>query len=161
QMKESLYYTASHSTIEEVESLTIYEPSQSKDVDDEPDAINLSAKYLLDHLEQNTIKEIRKLSRVTSSKINHFIFLLINGSYSCICLLQQKKDITSENNKCQFKWLQPFVNDESGEITNEVQPLVNPQKVVGKGRSKAASHKNTTNTTLQETGNKKKRGQYT
>ncbi|CAG8641921.1 23301_t:CDS:2 [Racocetra persica] len=58
QMKESLYYIASCSTIKEVESLTIYEPSQSKDMDDESDAVNLSAKYFLDHLEQNIVEEI-------------------------------------------------------------------------------------------------------
>ncbi|CAG8467433.1 1795_t:CDS:2 [Racocetra persica] len=80
-----------------VESLTIYKLSQSKDVDDEPDAINLSAKYLLNHLKQNTVEEIWKLSRVTSSRINHFIFLLINGSYSCIYLLQQKKGLVCQH----------------------------------------------------------------
>ncbi|CAG8500437.1 5515_t:CDS:2 [Racocetra persica] len=56
--EKSLYYIASYSTIEEVESLTIYKPLQSKDVNDKPDAINLFAKYLLDHLEQNTVKKI-------------------------------------------------------------------------------------------------------
>ncbi|CAG8546934.1 22830_t:CDS:2 [Gigaspora rosea] len=93
QMKESLYYTASRSTIEEVESLTVNEPSQSKDIDNEPDAIYLFAKYLLDHLEQNTINEIWKVSRVTSDRINHFVFLLADGSYGCTCFLQQRKGL--------------------------------------------------------------------
>ncbi|CAG8745198.1 20248_t:CDS:1, partial [Gigaspora rosea] len=74
-------------------SLTVNEPSQSKDIDNEPDAIYLSAKYLLDHLEQNTIDEIWKVSKVTSDRINHFIFLLADGSYGCTCLLQQKKGL--------------------------------------------------------------------
>ncbi|CAG8769070.1 18441_t:CDS:2, partial [Racocetra persica] len=95
---------ASHPTVEEVESLIICESSQSKDMDGELDAVNLSAKCLLDCLEQNTIEEIWKLSRVTSSKINHFVFFLSNGSYSCTCLLQQKK---------------LFNNNETGETTNE------------------------------------------
>ncbi|CAG8653022.1 31755_t:CDS:2, partial [Racocetra persica] len=93
QMKESLYYMASHSIVEEVESLIICESSQSKDMDGELDVVNLSAKCLLDCLERNTIEEIWKLSRVISSKINHFVFLLSNGSYSYTCLLQQKKDL--------------------------------------------------------------------
>ncbi|CAG8846774.1 31367_t:CDS:2, partial [Racocetra persica] len=66
QMKKSLYYMASHSTVEEVESLIICKSSQSKDMDGELDAVNLLAKCLLDRLEQNTIKEIWKLSRITS-----------------------------------------------------------------------------------------------
>ncbi|CAG8839051.1 16143_t:CDS:2, partial [Racocetra persica] len=40
-----------HSTVEEVESLIICESSQSKDMDSELDAVNLSAKCLLDCLE--------------------------------------------------------------------------------------------------------------
>ncbi|RIB03419.1 hypothetical protein C2G38_2225080 [Gigaspora rosea] len=70
QMKERLFYTASCSLIEEVELLTINKPSQSKDIDDEPNAINLSAKYLLDNLKRSTIEEIWKLSRVTSETTN-------------------------------------------------------------------------------------------
>ncbi|CAG8630709.1 8650_t:CDS:1 [Cetraspora pellucida] len=93
QMKKSLYYMASHSTVEEVESLIICELSQSKDMDGELDAVNLSAKCLLDRLERNTIEEIWKLSRVTSSKINHFVFLLSNSLYSYMCPLQQKKGL--------------------------------------------------------------------
>ncbi|CAG8811584.1 8451_t:CDS:2, partial [Cetraspora pellucida] len=75
QMKETLYYTASHATIKEIESLTSYESSQSKDIDNEPDAIILCATYLLKHLEQTSIVKIWKISRVTSHGINHFIFL--------------------------------------------------------------------------------------
>ncbi|RIB10969.1 hypothetical protein C2G38_2204690 [Gigaspora rosea] len=128
QIKKSLFYTASCSTIEEVESFTINEPSQSKDVDDEPDAINLSAKYLLDNLEQSTIEEIWKLSRVTSSRINHFIFLLINGSYSSYCTTLDFKGPTIK--RC--KGLQPFVNNELGETTNEV--FINEMLFYGKVR---------------------------
>ncbi|CAG8534661.1 25020_t:CDS:2 [Cetraspora pellucida] len=55
QMKESLYYTASCATVEEIELLTSYEPSQSKDIDNEPDAIVLYIIYLLEHLEETSI----------------------------------------------------------------------------------------------------------
>ncbi|CAG8539674.1 22044_t:CDS:2, partial [Racocetra persica] len=259
QMKESLYYMASHSTVEEVKLLIICESSQSKDMKGELDAVNLSAKYLLDRLERNTIEEIWKLSRVTSSKINHFVFLLSNSSYSCTCLLQQKKglrwiprdqrlgiakegiyfgqrfgnvitniDTAPKNIEGRFVWLQPFNNNETGETTNEGYinkilfyekvwglartainkymlhcdhefvclieeylsrihiredeligeqetsthtsfnrhtiediPLANLRKVTVKGRPKAASHKNAAKITLQDTGNKKKHGQYT
>ncbi|CAG8807363.1 12730_t:CDS:2, partial [Racocetra persica] len=139
QMKESLYYAASLSTIKKVESLTVYETSQNKDIDVEFDAVYLSAKYLLDHLEQNTIAEIWKVSRVTSHRINHFIFLLADGSYGCTCLLQQRKDaakeylysgkqfnelandvnIIQESNECRFMWLQPFIGNETGNTMNE------------------------------------------
>ncbi|CAG8549326.1 5978_t:CDS:2 [Racocetra persica] len=93
QMKESLYYTAHHATIEEIELLISYEPLQNEDIDDEPNAVILCAMYLLEHLEQNSIMEIWKISRVTSYGINHFIFLLADGSYSCTCLLQQKQGL--------------------------------------------------------------------
>ncbi|CAG8672010.1 1262_t:CDS:2 [Cetraspora pellucida] len=39
QMKESLYYTASCATVEEIELLTSYKPSQSENINDKPDAI--------------------------------------------------------------------------------------------------------------------------
>ncbi|CAG8741786.1 28159_t:CDS:2, partial [Racocetra persica] len=93
QMKESLYYTASHAIVEEIESLTSYESSQSEDIDDKPDAIVLCAMYLLKCLERTSIVEIWKISRVTSQGVNHFIFLLSDGSYSCTCLLQQSKGL--------------------------------------------------------------------
>ncbi|CAG8781095.1 30814_t:CDS:2, partial [Racocetra persica] len=89
QIKESLYYTASHAIVEEIESLTSYESSQSEDIDDEPDAIVLYTMYLLEHLEYTSIVEIWKISRVTSQGVNHFIILLSDDSYSCTCLLQQ------------------------------------------------------------------------
>ncbi|CAG8754535.1 11058_t:CDS:2, partial [Gigaspora rosea] len=215
QMKECLFYTASHFTIEEVESLTINEPLQSKDMDDEPDAINLSAKYLLDNLEQTKKKLIAQRWIPRDQRLN--------ATKECTRLGQQFSnnvtniDITSENNEYQFKWLQPFVDNELGETTNEVfinemlfygkvwsiahtavnkcvlhhdhefvslikdylnrvhiredelieqqetsthtlsnlegTTLVNSRKMVGKGRSKAASHKNTMNITLQEVDN--------
>ncbi|CAG8823118.1 7887_t:CDS:2, partial [Racocetra persica] len=66
QMKESLYYTASHATVKKIESLTSYESSQSKDIDDKPDAIVLCAMYLLEYLERTSIVKIWKISRVTS-----------------------------------------------------------------------------------------------
>ncbi|RIB17770.1 hypothetical protein C2G38_2037451 [Gigaspora rosea] len=147
----------------------------------------------------------------------------LNATKECTRLGQQFSnnvtniDITSENNEYQFKWLQPFVDNELGETTNEVfinemlfygkvwsiahtavnkcvlhhdhefvslikdylnrvhiredelieqqetsthtlsnlegTTLVNSRKMVGKGRSKAASHKNTMNITLQEVDN--------
>ncbi|RIB03604.1 hypothetical protein C2G38_2049134 [Gigaspora rosea] len=152
---------------------------------------------------------------------NPCIKRVLESSNTSLCDL----DITSESTECQFKWLQPFVNNELGETTNEVfinkmlfyrkvwgiartavnkcvlhrdhefvslikdylsrvrirenelieqqetsthtssnlegTTLVNPRKVVGKGKSKAANYKNTTNIALQETSNKKKREQYT
>ncbi|CAG8736387.1 35541_t:CDS:1, partial [Racocetra persica] len=93
QMKESLYYTASRTTVEEIESLTFYESLQSEDIDNEPDAIVLCAMYLLECLKCTSIVEIWKISRVTSQGVNHFIFLLSDGSYSCTCLLQQSKGL--------------------------------------------------------------------
>ncbi|CAG8630727.1 8651_t:CDS:1 [Cetraspora pellucida] len=45
--------------------------------------------------------------------------------------------------------------------TIEDIPLVNPRKVTVKGRPKSASHKNAAKITSQDTGNKKKHGQYT
>ncbi|CAG8557371.1 24409_t:CDS:2, partial [Racocetra persica] len=64
------------STIEEVESQIVYKFSQNKDMDDKPDVVYLSAKYLLVYLEWNTVEEIWKVSQITSHKINHFIFFL-------------------------------------------------------------------------------------
>ncbi|CAG8570081.1 8026_t:CDS:2 [Gigaspora rosea] len=178
QMKESLFYTASRPTIEEI----IWNRVQLK--------------------KSGNCKELQ----VVENNVTNI-------------------DITSESTECQFKWLQPFVNNELGETTNEVfinkmlfyrkvwgiartavnkcvlhrdhefvslikdylsrvrirenelieqqetsthtssnlegTTLVNPRKVVGKGKSKAANYKNTTNIALQETSNKKKREQYT
>ncbi|CAG8718804.1 7996_t:CDS:2, partial [Cetraspora pellucida] len=146
QMKESLYYTASHVIIEEIESLTSYESSQSEDIDDEFDVIILCATYLLKHLERTSIVEIWKISRVISHRINHFIFLLVDGLYSCTCLLQQRKRLVCHHfyhllnitNKAQFSlqlivprwipkqqrldvhvWLQPFASEETKEIAND------------------------------------------
>ncbi|CAG8807638.1 34288_t:CDS:2, partial [Racocetra persica] len=155
----------------------------------------------LDHLEQNTIEEIWKLSRVTSSKINHFVFFLSNGSYSCTCLLQQKKGLIPRDQRLDVAKEDIYFGQRFGNaITNidtapknikeylsriyiredelieeqetsthtsfnrhtiEDIPLVNPRKVTVKRRPKAASYKNAAKIISQDTGNKKKRGQYT
>ncbi|RIB00437.1 hypothetical protein C2G38_2234306 [Gigaspora rosea] len=117
QMKESLYYTASCSTIEE---------------------------YLLDHLEQNTIDEIWKVSRVTSDRINYFVFLLADekAQFSLTLIearwiLRDKRldaakedsysgqrfnklaDNVQESNERQFTWLQLFADNETRNSVNE------------------------------------------
>ncbi|CAG8625952.1 22306_t:CDS:2 [Racocetra persica] len=51
-------FPASPLSVEEVESPTSYELSQSKDVDDELDAVILSTKFLMDQLNHSIIKEI-------------------------------------------------------------------------------------------------------
>ncbi|CAG8712028.1 15322_t:CDS:2 [Cetraspora pellucida] len=157
QMKESLYYMTSHSTVEEVESLIICESSQSKDMDGELDAVNLLAKYVA--------KEGIYFGQRFGNAVTNI-------------------DTVPKNIEGQFVWLQPFNNNETGETTNEGEdeligeqetsthtsfnrhtiediPLAIPQKVTVKGRPKSASHKNAAKITLQDTGNKKKRGQYT
>ncbi|CAG8672015.1 5229_t:CDS:2, partial [Racocetra persica] len=125
--KESLYYTVSHSTIEEVESLMGYESSQSKDIDNEFDVVYLSAKYLLDHLEQNTIKEVWKVSRVTSHKKRPCLssFLLSIECYS------------EEISEYQFVWLQPFASNETGDPINEefVNEVLFYRKIWGLART--------------------------
>ncbi|CAG8734454.1 6228_t:CDS:1 [Cetraspora pellucida] len=93
QMKEGLYYTINQSLVEEVKLLTNYKPIPSEDLEDEPDAIALYAIYLLERLNQDVIKEVWKVSRVTSDRTNYFIFLLADGLYSCTCLLQQRKEL--------------------------------------------------------------------
>ncbi|CAG8660208.1 14945_t:CDS:2 [Dentiscutata erythropus] len=125
QMKESLYYTASHSTIEEVESLTVHESLQCKDIDNKFDAVYLSAKYLLDHLEQNSIKEIWKVSRVTSYWKAEFSLILIAAQWipRNIWLEAAKKSsdksIVQESSECQFVWLQLFASNETENPINE------------------------------------------
>ncbi|CAG8632404.1 3411_t:CDS:2 [Gigaspora rosea] len=147
-MKESLYYTASWSTIEEVEVLTFNKSSQSKDIDDEPDAVYLSAKYLLDHVERNTIVEIWKVSRITSLVCHHFYHLLNvteTAQFSLILIagrwiprdrrpdaakecsysgqrfheLDNNIDIDQESNEYRLTWLQLFANHEPANDINE------------------------------------------
>ncbi|CAG8543433.1 3828_t:CDS:2 [Gigaspora rosea] len=75
QMKESVYYVASRTTIE-TESLKVQEPSTSDDFNDEYNSAFMCAKYLLEHLESNTIEEVWNISRVTRLVCRHFFNLL-------------------------------------------------------------------------------------
>ncbi|RIB15398.1 hypothetical protein C2G38_2192484 [Gigaspora rosea] len=91
-MKESVYYVAS-CTIIETESLKVQEPSASDNFNDEYDFAFMCAKYLLEHLENNAIEEVWNVSCVTSQRNNHVVFLLVNSSYSCTCLMQQNQEL--------------------------------------------------------------------
>ncbi|CAG8547072.1 20483_t:CDS:2 [Cetraspora pellucida] len=90
QMKKCVYYTAYHSSIEEVENTLADEPSESESFEDEPDSVLVCAQFLLNQLDKANIEEVWKISQIIGRNINHMIFCLFDGSYSCTCLLRQK-----------------------------------------------------------------------
>ncbi|CAG8751276.1 13747_t:CDS:2, partial [Racocetra persica] len=93
QMKESVFYISFRSNIEEIQNMTMNKPSESDNFKNEPDCVFLCAQFLLQQLDCSNIKEVWKVSRVTRQNINHVVFCLTDGSYSCTCLLQQKQGL--------------------------------------------------------------------
>ncbi|CAG8533969.1 23123_t:CDS:2 [Gigaspora rosea] len=105
-MKESLYYNANQSLIEEVELLADDEPAIIEDIEDEPDKVALCAKYLLENLEQSEIKEwiSRNIRMDAANEHKHL-------------------------GQC-FANLQPFADDEVEEPINE--EFINERMFYGK-----------------------------
>ncbi|CAG8534169.1 7715_t:CDS:2, partial [Gigaspora rosea] len=93
QMKESIFYTACRTSIKEVKEISTNEPSNSENLEDEYDSVYICARFLLDRLNCANISEIWNVSRITNSDVNHIVFCLEDGSYSCTCLLQQKQGL--------------------------------------------------------------------
>ncbi|RIB29075.1 hypothetical protein C2G38_2306823 [Gigaspora rosea] len=92
-MKESVYYIALRSSIEEVKNMSINEPFQHEDIEDKMDSVSICAKFFLQQLDYSSIVEVWNISRVTCQNVNHIVFCLKNVSYCCTCLLQQKKGL--------------------------------------------------------------------
>ncbi|CAG8814645.1 2697_t:CDS:2, partial [Racocetra persica] len=64
QIKESVYYIALCSSIKEVENMSINEPSQDEDLEDELDSVSICAKFLLQQLDYSSIIKIWNISRI-------------------------------------------------------------------------------------------------
>lgn len=74
-------------------SLPANNPSEIENFEDEPDNIFMCAQFLLQRLDLTKINEIWNISRITGCNTNHVVFCLTDGSYSCTCLLQQKRGL--------------------------------------------------------------------
>ncbi|CAG8610929.1 25025_t:CDS:2 [Cetraspora pellucida] len=163
QMKKSLYYTTSCATVEEIESLTSYESSQSKDIDDKSNAIVYETEEItnVDFIDEMLF--YGKAWGLACTAINKYIlhhdnkFILLIKNYLNKIYIKEEELVRSQEE------IVALTSQNVAESTEDSMiQLENPQKVVGRGRPKAASHynKNITNMTLQETS-KKKHEQYT
>ncbi|CAG8460412.1 10804_t:CDS:2 [Dentiscutata erythropus] len=167
QMKKNLYYTTSYTTIEEVKSFTSSNHSQSEDIDDELNAIVMCTMYLLEHLEQNLIVEIWKVSKVTGNGAQFSLQLIVprwipkhqrlDAANECVHFGQR---FSSTKNKAtdvniiisKHIWLQPFINDETEEVTNDdfVNELLFYGKVCDKEEESIKTQENVTNTSTSQ-----------
>ncbi|CAG8668164.1 6094_t:CDS:2, partial [Racocetra persica] len=139
QMKESVYYTASRFTIKEVESYIVYEFSQNKDMDDEPDVVYLSAKYLLESL---------GLAHTAVNKC------MLHRDHEFVGLIEAYLEkIHAREHELQETAVPQYTIEEGN-----VMPIANPRKVVTKGRPRLAGHDQ--NVVTHEKSSKKW-GQYT
>ncbi|RIB30047.1 hypothetical protein C2G38_2286103 [Gigaspora rosea] len=162
QMKESLYYTASRSTIKEVEELTFNESSQSKDIGDEPDALQPFADHEpADAINKEFVDKVlfyEKVWGLARTGVNkcmlhrdYEFIRLIEGYLEKVCVreeeLAKKQEIAADQ-------------DAIKNVESNVISIANPRKVVTRRRPKTASHAQNVIMTMQKKGSKKC-GQYT
>ncbi|CAG8798004.1 7784_t:CDS:2, partial [Dentiscutata erythropus] len=113
QMKESIFYTAYCSNINEVENMPENELSNSKNFEDENDSIYIYAYFLLQHLNHANINEVARFNMqlINIRWIPHELCedAAIKGDYFGQWFIDSTENIMniSEPNQ-HFKWLQPF-----------------------------------------------------
>ncbi|RIB09654.1 hypothetical protein C2G38_2044143 [Gigaspora rosea] len=130
-MKKSIYYVTSCTTIE-TKSLKVQEPSASNDFNNKYDSAVMCAKYLLEHLENNAIKEVWNVSCVTN------YLKRIHEQEEELIRAQEAWDNVLVNN-FNVQQTQNAIDKENIELSIKFK---NPCKVAVRGRSKSASHCN-------------------
>ncbi|CAG8461234.1 14640_t:CDS:2 [Gigaspora rosea] len=120
QMKESIYYTATRSSIEEIKSMPINEPFQYEDLEDEFDSVFICAQFLLQQLDEINVVELiaprwisKEYRQEVATEPDHFGQRFVNS----ITENNENKD-----NK-RFNRIQPFYNT-SEQSSNENKGFV-------------------------------------
>ncbi|CAG8804558.1 28408_t:CDS:2, partial [Racocetra persica] len=175
QMKKSLYYTASCSTIEEVESLMGYESSQSKDINNEFDVMvhmvvlvfcnkeklqPFASNETGDSINEEFVNKVlfyEKICDFAHTAINKY---MLHRDYEFVDLIKAYLEkIRVRKNELAEEQEATTDQDSIKNVESNIISIVNPRKVITKGRPKSASHNKNVVTTQKKSS--KKCRQYT